>query len=92
MKYNKFYIGLSKDGQPYNFILFRPQKNTVRIELKLPRTDDTDKLIESAGFEALDYDLRFGYYRLPLQKEDVANKREQLKQLIEAAYKNRTAH
>jgi len=26
MKYNKFYIGLSKDGQPYNFILFRPQK------------------------------------------------------------------
>ena len=92
MKYNKFYIGLSKDGQPYNFILFRPQKNTVRIELKLPRTDGTDKLIESAGFEALDYDLRFGYYRLPLQKEDVAQKREQLKQLIEAAYKNRTAH
>jgi hypothetical protein len=92
MKYNKFYIGLSKDRQPYNFILFRPQKNTVRIELKLPRTDDTDKLIENAGFEALDYDSRFGYYRLPLQKEDVANKREQLKQLIEAAYKNRTAH
>jgi hypothetical protein len=92
LKYNKFYIGLSKDGQPYNFVIFRPQKNTVRIELKLPRTDETDKLIENAGFEALGYDLRFGYYRLPLQKEDVAKKREQLKQLIEAAYKNRTAH
>lgn len=92
LKYNKFYIGLSKDGQPYNFVIFRPQKNTVRIELKLPRTDDTDKLIENAGFEALGYDLRFGNYRLPLQKEDVAKKREQLKQLIEAAYKNRTAH
>jgi hypothetical protein len=92
LKYNKFYIGLSKDGQPYNFVIFRPQKNTVRIELKLPRTDETDKLIENAGFEALGYDLRFGYYRLPLQKEDVAKKREQLKQLIESAYKNRTAH
>lgn len=92
MKYNKFYIGLSKDGQPYNFILFRPQKNTVRIEVKLPRTDDTDKFIESAGFEALGYDLRFGYYRLPLQKDDIVKKREQLKQLIEAAYKNKTAH
>lgn len=92
MKYNKFYIGLSKDGAPYNFILFRPQKNTVRIELKLPRTDDTDKLIESAGLEALDYYARNGYYRLQLQKEDVTQKREQLKQLIEAAYKNRTAH
>jgi hypothetical protein len=92
MKYNKFYIGLSKDGQPYNFILFRPQKNTVRIELKLPRTDDIDKLIANGGFEALGYDARFGYYRLPLQKEDILQKREQLKQLIEAAYKNRTAH
>ena len=92
MKYNKFYIGLSKGGQPYNFIIFRPQKNTVRIELKLPRTDETDKFIESAGFEALGYDLRFGYYRLPLQKDDIVKKREQLKQLIEDAYKNKTAH
>jgi hypothetical protein len=85
MKYNKFYIGLSKDGQPFNFVIFRPQKNTVRIELKLPRTDDTDKFIESTGFEALGYDQRFGYYRLPLQKDDLVKKREQLKQLIEAA-------
>lgn len=92
LKYNKFYIGLSKDGQPYNFILFRPQKNTVRIEIKLPRADETDKFVESAGFEALGYDARFGYYRLPLQKEDIVQKREQLKKLIEAAYKNRTAH
>jgi hypothetical protein len=92
LKYNKFYIGLSKDGQPYNFVVFRPQKNTVRIELKLPRTDDTDKFIESAGFEALGYNLRFGYYRLPLQKDDIVKKREQLKQLIEAAYKNKTSH
>ncbi len=92
MKYNKFYIGLSKDGQPFNFVIFRPQKNTVRIEAKLPRTDDTDKFIESAGFEALGYDQRFGYYRLPLQKDDIVKKREQLKQLIEAAYKNKTSH
>jgi hypothetical protein len=26
LKYNKFYIGLAKDGQPYNFIVFRPKK------------------------------------------------------------------
>jgi hypothetical protein len=31
MKYNKFYIGLSKDGQPYNFVIFTPQKK--RLEL-----------------------------------------------------------
>jgi hypothetical protein len=26
LKYNKFYIGLSRNGQPYNFILFKPKK------------------------------------------------------------------
>ena len=35
---------------------------------------------------------RFGYYRLTLQKEDIVQKREQLKHLIEAAYANRIAH
>jgi hypothetical protein len=92
MKYNRFYIGLSKDGQPYNFVIFRPQKITVRMELKLPRTDETDKSIESADLEALEYYARNGVYRLSLKKEDVTQKREQLKQLIQAAYKNRTEH
>jgi hypothetical protein len=68
------------------------KKTTVRIELKLPRTDDTDKFIERAGLEALEYYTRSGIYRISLKKDDVTNKREQLKQLIEAAYKNRTEH
>ena len=29
LKYNKFYIGLSKAGQPFNFAQFRPRKNTI---------------------------------------------------------------
>jgi hypothetical protein len=91
MKYNKFYIGLAKGGQPYNVVIFRPRKNTINIELKLPRTDETDKFIDEAGLEALEYSTRFGTYRLSLQKEDITKKREQLKELIGAAYKSRTA-
>ena len=26
LKYNKFYIGVSKDNKPYNFVIFRPKK------------------------------------------------------------------
>ena len=26
LKYNRFYIGLSKDGRPFNFVLFHPQR------------------------------------------------------------------
>lgn len=40
LKYNKFYIGLAKDGQPNNFAIFRPKKNYMRLELKLPKSDD----------------------------------------------------
>src|SRR5262245_46883378 len=51
LKYNKFYIGLSKDGQPHNFVYFRPRKNSINVALKLPHSDDTDALIDQAGFE-----------------------------------------
>ena len=36
LKYNKFYIGLSKDGQPFNFLSFRPRKSTINVSIKLP--------------------------------------------------------
>src|SRR5687767_8469806 len=31
LKYNKFYIGLSRDGQPFNFVQFRPKKNQLNL-------------------------------------------------------------
>src|SRR5271155_1768703 len=52
LKYNKFYIGLSKSGQAFNFVLFRPRKSTVNIELKLPRSDEIGAKIEKAGIES----------------------------------------
>ena len=54
LKYNKFYIGLSKDGQPFNFAVFRPRKSTINLEIKLPRTDDVDAKIEQTGIETLE--------------------------------------
>lgn len=52
LKYNKFYIGLSKDGQPYNFIQFRPRKSQIHFELKLSQSDELDTKIEEAGLGA----------------------------------------
>ena len=78
---------MAKDGLAYNFIAFRPRKTAINLELKLPRSEETDKLIDDAGIETLDY--RWGRYRLTLHKDDIAKKREALTQLIGAAYKNR---
>src|SRR3712207_4149841 len=86
LKYNKFYIGLARDGQPYNFVLFRPRKGHVIVELKLPENDDLTAKIEQSGIETLDYDKRWRAYRLQLAKTDVSGKADVLQELMRLAY------
>jgi predicted transport protein len=90
LKYNKFYIGLSKGGQPFNFIQFRPRKSTINLEIKLPQSDDIDQKIDATGIEALEYNTRWNQYRLSLNKDDIARNRALLKELMTAAYQNRS--
>jgi predicted transport protein len=81
LKYNKFYIGLSKDGQPFNFVTFRPKKNQIKLEVKIPETDETDAKIDAAGIETLEYNKRWGLYRLRLTKDDIKKNSETLREL-----------
>lgn len=89
LKYNKFYIGLEKDGQPYNFVQFRPKKNQINFELKLPQSEEVDKTIDDAELDRLEYNKRFGRYILRLTNEDIKNKSEILKELSSLAYERR---
>jgi hypothetical protein len=50
-KYNKFYVGLAKNDQPNNFISVRPKKSVLRLEARLPRSDELDQQLENAGLE-----------------------------------------
>lgn len=43
LKYNKFYIGLARQGQADNFVVFRPQKNSIRVEPRLKKDDVIEK-------------------------------------------------
>lgn len=91
LKYNKPYIGLERDGAAFNFVLFRPKKSTVTIEISLPQTDDINAKIEQAGLDTLGYNARFGRYKLRLQANDVKNKAEVLRELMRLAYDRRAA-
>jgi len=91
LKYNKFYIGLSREGQPYNFVSFRPKKSNINFELKLPQTEELDAKIEEAGIETLEYNKRWGLYRLRLTKEQVKTKADTLGELMQLAYVRRSA-
>jgi len=89
LKYNKFYIGLSRDGQPFNFVEFKPQKNLLKLELALPQTDELDAKVEAAGFDAMDYDKQWKHYRLRLTKADLSSKIESLRDLMKLAFERR---
>lgn len=88
LKYNKFYVGLAKDGQPHNFVVCRPRKNALVLTIRLKQSADVQSRLEESGLEALDYDKREGGYRIRLGIDDLKNRGDVLRQLIEMAFRN----
>lgn len=86
LKYNKFYIGLANNGQPNNFAIFRPQRNMMRLELKIKKSEEIEEKIEAAGLDMLDYDNKWGRYRIKLSKEDIKKHKEFIIELLQSAY------
>ena len=86
LKFNKFYIGLARQGQADNFVIFRPQKNSIRVEPRLKNRDEIEQKIESAGLDVLDYDNRWNRYRIRLGKGDVKKHAELLQELFSASH------
>lgn len=87
LKYNKFYIGLAKDGQPNNFVSFRPRRNSwIRVEIKLPFTPEVQKIIEDNELDDMGYDKGWGLYRLRLTQQNATEKIALLKDLFLRAY------
>lgn len=88
LKYNKFYIGLAKDGQPNNFAVFKPRKTALSIEIKLPFSEEMQKLIEINELDDMGYEKRWGAFRLRLNNDDIKEKSDILKELLKKAYEN----
>lgn len=91
LKYNKFYIGLAKDGQPRNFIIVRPKKGFIRFEPKLKSSPETTERLESAGLDVMDYDARWGRYRIRLKPGEIETNREILEAIVKEAYETADA-
>lgn len=87
LKYNKFYIGLAKDGTPRNFVVFKPKKNFIRFEPRLKHSNKTQEQLEKAGLDVMDYDDRWGRYRIRLTHEDLKRHQGVIEQVISDAYR-----
>jgi predicted transport protein len=86
LKYNKFYIGLAKEGKPSNFVIFRPKKNFLRLEPRLSRSDEMQERLDKEGLDVMDYEDRWGRYRIRLSKGDIKKHAEFLTKLLAEAY------
>ena len=86
LKYNKFYIGLARNGQPFNFLSFRPKKAFLRFEVRMKSSSEFQDRLESAGLDVMDYDSRNGFYRIRLQPGDVEKHKAILTDVIADAY------
>lgn len=86
LKYNKFYIGLAKEGQPANFVIFKPKKGFVRFEPRLTDTPQMQEQLDASGLDVMDYDKRWGRYRIRLQPSDCDKSKKILEQIIAQAY------
>lgn len=85
LKYNKYYIGLAKEGQSDNFAIFFPKKSSFHTNIYLKSSPEIDQQLEAAGIEVMDYDKRGRAYRLRLTKGDIKQHAELLIELLKMA-------
>ncbi len=88
LKYNKFYIGLTEDGQANNFVSFVPRKTALNLNIRLPLSTDIQEKIEKAGIDDIGYDKKWNNYRLRLLKGDVTKHKELLTELFRKSFEN----
>ena len=86
LSFKKFYLGLTKNNRPNNFIGFRPQRNSINLDIKMGESEDIQKKIDERNIFDIGY--KYGCYRIKLNKEEVKKNNDFLKELFEIAYKN----
>ena len=87
LKYNKFYVGLAKEGRAFNFVTFQPRKNHIILRVMMPKTEDLDGRIDGADIDTLDHHR--GMYRLRITKDDLTSKADFIKELMGMSYAKR---
>lgn len=85
LKYNKHYIGLARDGVADNFVSFRARKDFLICEFRIQRSEEITTFVENSGLDSLDYDKRWGKYRIRLTATDLRERRSDLLELIRQA-------
>jgi hypothetical protein len=88
LKYNKHYIGLAKNGLANNFVVFKPRKKIIEISPRLDETEELNQKLEAEGLDFLEYDKRWGRYRVRLTASDIEQHKILIEQMLRQAFEN----
>lgn len=88
LKYNKYYVGLARDGRPDNFVEFYPKKKWLTVEPKLDRSNELEARIEEKGLDLVDYLAGRRRYRIRLVEGEVEEHRAFLRDLLKEAHES----
>jgi len=85
LKYNKYYIGLEKEGIVNNFVQFKPKKQFVKVESRMEQDEEISSELEAAGLE-FEYFAKWNLYALRLREGDVEKNKEVIEKFIRKAF------
>ena len=66
LKYNKFYIGIAKDGAAKNYISFKPKKQFIYLCIKGREDSNITDRLDEAGIDYA-YESRYKQYRIKIK-------------------------
>ena len=84
-KYNREFMGLTVEGAVNNFIVFKPKKQFLSVQAKVEDRPHWKGALEEKGIEVISIGER--RIRFRLTAHDVTDKRDILRELFEASYK-----
>lgn len=89
-KYNKGYVGLARDGQPLNFVVFAPKRQFVRVELRLDRSEEVQAMLDQSGIDFMNYHARNQRYQFRVHPGDAEKHASLLAELFRMSYEQVT--
>lgn len=91
MKYNKFYIGLIRNGIATNPVLFRPRKSFIYMQFYRIKDEELfGSRLDEAGL-SYDYDTRRGSLRVRInQLEDYTKNKELIDEIVALSVANKS--
>lgn len=89
LNYNKHYIGFTIDGRSINFAVLRPRRSALNVDIRHPQTEELDKALTDSNLDILEYDKRWGAYRIKLSKKDIEDHKELIADLLQKAFDQR---